>query len=81
MARKPSSGSFPTSLTAISPAQYTYLSQKDFGPFRSSKFLPKIADFGFAQSGDRLQTLPIQPDYYRAPEVLLGIGWSYSPDI
>lgn len=61
--------------------QYTYRSYNDFGPLRSSKVLPKIADFGTAQPGDRLQIHPIQPDYYRAPEVLLGVGWSYNADV
>lgn len=81
MARKPSCGSSPASLSTVSYAQYTYLSQNNFGPIRSSTLLPKFADFGSTQPGDRLQTLPIQPNYYRAPEVLLGIGWSYSADI
>lgn len=81
MARKPSRGSSPVSLSTVSYAQYTYLSQNNFGPIRSSTLMPKFADFGSAQPGDRLQTLPIQPDYYRAPEVLLGIGWSYTADI
>lgn len=81
MSRKPSKApSLPPS-SVDSSIQYTYLSHNNFGPLYSSKMLPKIADFGSAQPGDQLQIHPIQPDYYRAPEVLLGIGWSYSADI
>lgn len=59
-----------------------YLSHNDFGPLRSSFVLPKIADFGLAQYGkNELQRHPIQQDYYRAPEVILGAGWTYSADI
>ncbi|KKK22391.1 hypothetical protein ARAM_002221 [Aspergillus rambellii] len=50
---------------------------------------PQITDFGAATllSNDRhdgtvqLGTSPIQPDHYRAPEVVLGCGWSFSADI
>ncbi|KAI9748418.1 MAG: hypothetical protein M4579_007232, partial [Chaenotheca gracillima] len=52
-----------------------------FGPLRSAKIPPKIADFGTAQPEDRFRIHPIQPASYRAPEVLLGTGWSYSADI
>lgn len=60
-----------------------YLSHNDFGPLRSLYILPKVADFGLAQRGDssQLHLHPIQPDHYRAPEVILGTGWTYSTDI
>ncbi len=60
-----------------------YLSHNDFGPRRSFRILPKIADFGLAQSGDGLEPLlhPIQPPVFHAPEVLLGTSWTYSVDI
>lgn len=60
-----------------------YQSHNDFGPLKSFYILPKIADFGLAQKGDfsQLQLHPIQPDHYRAPEVILGAGWTYSADI
>jgi len=81
MSRKSSKASSSASFSVVSPVRYTYRSHNDFGPLRSSKVLPKIADFGTAQPGDRLQIHPIQPDYYRAPEVLLGVGWSYNADV
>ncbi len=60
-----------------------YQSHNDFGPLKSLYLLPKIADFGLAQRGDSSQPQlhPIQPDHYRAPEVILGTGWTYSADI
>ncbi|OAQ84122.1 CMGC/SRPK protein kinase [Purpureocillium lilacinum] len=43
----------------------------------------KISDFGLSyilQPGTTM-TMPIQPTVYRAPEVILGAGWSCSADI
>ncbi|KAI9746888.1 MAG: hypothetical protein M4579_007567, partial [Chaenotheca gracillima] len=60
-----------------------YLSHNDFGPPQSFRILPKIADFGLAQSGEGSEPLmhPIQPPIFHAPEVLLGTSWTYSADI
>lgn len=52
----------------------------DFGPLKSYLSAPMIADFGSAEHADD-GAYPIQPDAYRAPEVLLGWGWSSSADI
>jgi serine/threonine protein kinase len=67
----------------IRDGRFTYLSHNDFGPLKSFRVLPKIADFGLAQPGDSLVPLryPIQPPLFHAPEVLLGTGWTYSADI
>lgn len=67
----------------IRDGRLIYQSHNDFGPLRSLYTLPKIADFGLAQRGDgsQPQIYPIQPDHYRAPEVILGAGWTYSADI
>ena len=67
----------------IANGRSTYQSHNDFGRLRSLYILPKIADFGLAQRGDnsQLHLHPIQPDHYRAPEVVLGTGWTYSADI
>lgn len=57
-----------------------------------ANILPKITDFGAAWRLDALNpegkpqneavyTYPIQPNYYRAPEVVLGYGWNFSADI
>ena len=67
-----------------------YRCQNDFGPLNwreLPKMIPKIADFGLAVqlAGEHGQgktgTHPIQPDHYRAPEVILGCEWSFSADI
>ncbi|KAI5282753.1 hypothetical protein KEM54_002619 [Ascosphaera aggregata] len=43
---------------------------------------PMITDFGLAVKGDgALLYHPIQPNGYRAPEVVLGAEWSYAADI
>jgi len=59
------------------------LSHNDFGPPQSFGILPKIADFGLAQSGEGSEPPmhPIQPPLFHAPEVLLGTSWMYSADI
>lgn len=60
-----------------------YRAFNDWGWPQNWKILPKIADFGLAREGDtdKIYRLPIQPPYYTAPEVMTGIGWSYSADI
>lgn len=60
-----------------------YLSHNNFGTLKSYWMLPKVADFGLAQQGDGEEPCrhPIQPPLYHAPEVLLGLPWSYSADI
>jgi serine/threonine protein kinase len=60
-----------------------YLSHNNFGALKSYWMLPKIADFGLAHRGDGEKSFrhPIQPPLYHAPEVLLGVPWSYSADI
>ncbi|KAJ5609440.1 hypothetical protein N7528_010007, partial [Penicillium herquei] len=42
---------------------------------------PVLCDFGSAVLGDEEHSEDIQPDIYRAPEVILGIPWTYSVDI
>lgn len=59
-------------------------SRNDFGNLKAFDLIPKLADFGCAERGDVegcKWVHPIQPNAYRAPEVLLGTGWSYSADI
>ena len=62
-----------------------YQSHNQFGPLRVKfgPIHPIITDFSHAQWIDNSQPQinPIQHDCYRAPEVILGIGWSYSADI
>ncbi|RJE25868.1 serine threonine-protein kinase [Aspergillus sclerotialis] len=72
-----------------------YRCHNDFGAldWREIKnMVPKITDFGLAARlnklctrngivGEQLGIYPIQPDYYRAPEVILGCGWDFKADI
>jgi serine/threonine protein kinase len=60
-----------------------YLSHNNFGVLKSYRMLPKIADFVLAHRADGEKPFrhPIQPPLYHAPEVLLGVPWSYSADI
>ncbi|KAJ5100468.1 hypothetical protein N7456_006520 [Penicillium angulare] len=72
-----------------------YRCHNDLGPLDArdiKEMVPKIVDFGLATRLDRpssrngfigqqLGIYPIQPDYYRAPEVILGCGWDFKADI
>ncbi|KAK2761260.1 hypothetical protein FQN54_001782 [Arachnomyces sp. PD_36] len=42
---------------------------------------PVLCDFGSAVLGDQSHAGFVQPDIYRAPEVILGVPWTYSVDI
>ncbi|KAL2834373.1 kinase-like domain-containing protein [Aspergillus cavernicola] len=42
---------------------------------------PVLCDFGSAVPGDRENLENVQPNFYRAPEVILEVPWSYSIDI
>ncbi|KAJ5990221.1 hypothetical protein N7522_010428 [Penicillium canescens] len=72
-----------------------YRCHNNFGslyPDDAQNIMPKITDFGAAKMlpechpddkskiGEVLLD-PIQPNYYRSPEVILGYGWNYSTDI
>ena len=72
----------------------TYQSYNGFGPMDVKdvgNVLPIITDFGSAwlfvgdpemkSQNKPVITYPIQPNYYRAPEVVLGYGWDFSADI
>lgn len=61
-----------------------YRCHNDFGPLRKVRNIPKIVDFGLSRrlhSQNDRGIYPIQPDHYRAPEVILGCGWDTSADI
>lgn len=59
-----------------------YLSRNDFGFQPDNIGRPVITDFGLSISGKvSLHNHTIRPRGFRAPEVVLGVGWSYSVDI
>lgn len=60
-----------------------YQSHTSFGKLKSFAVEPRLVDFGASHrmDGTPYKLFPIQPRYYRAPEVILGSGWSYPADI
>ncbi|KAL2360083.1 hypothetical protein RJZ56_007057 [Blastomyces dermatitidis] len=60
-----------------------YLSRNGLGLQTKGIGRPVITDFGLAVRGDVSHPYyhTIQPDDYRAPEIILTAGWSYSADI
>lgn len=50
-------------------------------PMPLTKGLPALSDLSEARFGDSELTDDIMPDVYRAPEVVLGMPWSYPVDI
>ena len=68
----------------ILPDRTIYLSRNDFGHPKSMPGRPKISDFDNAvqvTSSQKTFSHSIQPNCYRAPEVILGAHWSYPVDI
>ena len=68
----------------VLPDRTIYLSRNDFGHPKSTPGRPKITDFDAAVQVTGSQntfTHSIQPNCYRAPEVILGAPWSYPVDI
>lgn len=50
-------------------------------PMPLTKGSPLLCDFSEARFDDPLNVDLVMPDVYRAPEVLLGMHWSYPIDI
>lgn len=58
-----------------------YLARNNYGKLMKATAAIQITDFDLAVSGTRKHTGPIQVEIYRAPEVILDIGYTYSADI
>ncbi|PYI04670.1 kinase domain protein [Aspergillus sclerotiicarbonarius CBS 121057] len=74
----------PMAFKIDSTGRPVYQSRNDFGPLKSLRSIPQLVDFGVAtrlEEDDDWGVWPIQPDHYRAPEVILGNGWQMSVDI
>ncbi|KAI3005997.1 hypothetical protein CBS147346_4024 [Aspergillus niger] len=74
----------PMAFKVDSTGRPVYQSRSDFGPLKSLRSIPQLVDFGLAttlEEDDDWGVWPIQPDHYRAPEVILGIGWQMPADI
>lgn len=59
-----------------------YLSRNDFGFQVHNLGRPVITDFGLSVHGNKPRhNHTIQPNGFRAPEVIIGAGWDYSADM
>lgn len=58
-----------------------YLSRNNYGILRRPAGVIRVTDFGYAVSGDQSNSGCIQAGIYRAPEVIIDAGYSYSADI
>ena len=58
-----------------------YLSRNNYGQPTSVTGIVSITDFGLSVPGDVFNNGCIQAEVYRAPEVILEAGWTYSADI
>lgn len=70
----------PSPKKVIDNIRTIYGSRKLGLPSNSLWGQPVLCDFGEARIGERHKGL-IQPELYRAPEVLFNMGWSSSVDI
>lgn len=74
----------PMAFKIDSTGRSVYQSRNDFGPLKNLKSIPQLVDFGLAtrlEEDDDWGVWPIQPDHYRAPEVILGNGWQMPADV
>lgn len=74
----------PMASNVDSTGRPVYQSCNNFGPLKSLRSIPQLVDFGLAtrlEEDDGWGVWPIQPDHYRAPEVILGNGWQMPADI
>ena len=74
----------PMASKVDSTGRPVYQSRNNFGPLKSLRSIPQLVDFGLAtrlEEDDDWGVWPIQPDHYRAPEVILGNGWQMPVDI
>lgn len=58
-----------------------YLSRNNYGLPRKTTGIIQITDFDLSVSGNKQNDGCIQAEIYRAPEVILDAGYSYSADI
>ena len=58
-----------------------YLSRNNYGQPSTIPGIVSITDFGLSRRGDVANYGCIQAEVYRAPEVILDAGWTYSADI
>ncbi|KXT08415.1 hypothetical protein AC579_3809 [Pseudocercospora musae] len=71
----------PTTRKVIDTERTIYQSRKFKHPERHAFGLPVLCDFGEARVGRRFYYEEIQPEVYKAPEILLQMEWDHMVDI
>lgn len=69
----------PSERKVLDDGSYIYQSRRMPKPERWGT--PVLCDFGEARPADRTYTADIQPEPYRAPEVILHMPWDSKVDI
>jgi len=72
---------YPLPQKVCSDGRTIYLSRNNLGTLRKPTGIIQITDFDLSVRGDRPNNGCIQVEIYRAPEVILDAGYSYSADI
>ncbi|KAK3323810.1 kinase-like domain-containing protein [Cercophora scortea] len=65
----------------VENGRFIYTSRQLKTPTARGLGPPVLCDFGSAVFGDRENIADVQPDLYRAPEIILKFPWSYEIDI
>ncbi|KAJ5942282.1 hypothetical protein N7516_002450 [Penicillium verrucosum] len=71
----------PLPQKSCSDGRTIYLSRNDFGISQETTGIIQITDFDLSVRGDKPNRGCIRAEIYRAPEVILDAGYSYSADI
>lgn len=71
----------PLPQKSCSDGRTIYLSRNDFGISQETTGIIQITDFDLSVRGDNPNRGCIRAEIYRAPEVILDAGYSYSADI
>ena len=72
---------YPLPQKDCSDARTIYLSRNNFGLSEKPTGIIQITGFDLSVCGDQPNSGCIQAEIYRAPEVILDAGYSYSADI
>jgi serine/threonine-protein kinase SRPK3 len=71
----------PSQSKTVTPSRRLYASRSFRNPRNHAYGPPLLCDFGEARVGSNHTHEDIQPDVYKAPEVLMETGWTHFVDI
>jgi hypothetical protein len=71
----------PSGSKSVSQARRIYASRPFRSPHNHAYGPPILCDLGEARVGTDLAHVEIQPEIYKAPEVLMETGWTHSADV